>query len=327
MTGSQPPWLNRVAHGWSGLEIGALDKPVFTRDLWNVRYVDHASREELQAKYAEDALQKEHLDDIVDVDIIWTGETRLVDAIGDIPIDFVFASHVFEHVPDPIGWLDELANVLRDGGLVCLAIPDMRLCFDVNRTPTQMSDLIDAHLRNLHAPSYRQIYDFHSRIIEVDAAAMWAGNADYRNQWRSDLDPDGWAYELCMRHHETGEYVDAHCHVFTPQTFLDLFKRACRLGLSSFRIAYFESSQPGTIEFHVILEKLPKHADAAERLEMQLSSIPGDFADLVPWPPSHETPQIDPRSMVVSDSERRLLLVKRQIFERARSIVTGLLGR
>ena len=97
-----------------------------------------------------------------------------------------------------IGWLREIGSVLADGGRLCLAIPDKRLCFDVNRDLTTMADLVDAHLRGLSAPGFRQIYDFHSRIIEVDAAALWAGTADYRGTWRADLDPDEWAYELCL---------------------------------------------------------------------------------------------------------------------------------
>ncbi len=95
-------------------------------------------------------------------------------------VDFVFASHVIEHAPDMIGWLRQIGQVLGDGGQLYLAIPDKRLCFDVNRDLTTMADLVDAHLRGLSAPGFRQIYDFHSRIIEVDAAALWAGTADYR---------------------------------------------------------------------------------------------------------------------------------------------------
>lgn len=325
-------WLTAIEPGSRGLEIGALDKPVFDRGRWDVRYVDHATRAELMAKYAQDDAQREHLDDIVEVDIVWAGAGPLVDLVDDAPLDFVFASHVFEHVPDPIGWLGKLAAVLREGGLVCLAIPDKRLCFDVNRADTEMSDLIDAHLRALESPSYRQIYDFHSKIVAVDAAEMWAGTVDYSGTWRDDLDPDGWAYELCLRSRDAGEYVDGHCNVFTPSSFLDVYERMCRLGLVDYAIRFFEPSQPGTIEFHVILEKLPTGLSDEERLSRQLSSIPTTIEDLVPPPPVEPRPPADAGDhrptglapgaswMGVSDRERALIDTKRKMAARLRSL-------
>ena len=187
-----PDWLHLIdPERMRGLEIGALHKPRFDRTRTEVSYVDHAPTDELRHKYATDAAMADHLDEIVDVDFVWAGDRRLADAVGDRgPFDFVYASHVAEHAPDLIGWLDQLAEVLVDGGIVALALPDKRLCFDVNRALTEIADLVDAHLQGLTAPGYRQIYDFHSKMVAVDPALMWAGLADYRGVWRTDLDPD-----------------------------------------------------------------------------------------------------------------------------------------
>ena len=52
------------------------------------------------------------------VDVVWTGEGPLSDAVTDrMPYDFILASHVIEHIADVIGWLHELASVLRERGL------------------------------------------------------------------------------------------------------------------------------------------------------------------------------------------------------------------
>jgi len=338
---AQEGWLADVDPDAAGLEIGPLYTPRFARAHYpNVRYVDHAATDELREKYATDTFMAEHLDEIVDVDVVWDGSTPLLDALGAAgdgsgrPVEFVFASHVIEHAPDMIGWLRQIGQVLGDGGHLYLAIPDKRLCFDVNRDLTTMADLVDAHLRGLSAPGFRQIYDFHSRIIEVDAAALWAGTADYRDTWRADLDPDEWAYELCLKAQQTGEYVDGHCQVFTPSSFLDVYARLVALGLIDFRIETFHPSVWGTIEFRVVLEKLPDSMPADERRTVQLASIPASFADPVPAfsggaagspPPAEPLPE-GVVTIDVSTREQSLIEAKRRAVEKARALVGRVRG-
>ncbi len=339
----QEGWLAGIDPMASGLEIGPLHTPRFAREHYpNIRYVDHAGTDVLREKYASDAYMADHLHEIVDVDVVWDGSMPLADAVGAAgaagasgPVDFVFASHVIEHAPDMIGWLRQIGRVLGDGGELYLAIPDKRLCFDVNRDLTTMADLVDAHLRGLSAPGYRQIYDFHSRIIEVDAAALWAGSVDYRGTWRADLDPDEWAYELCRKAQQTGEYVDGHCQVFTPASFLDVYARLVALGLTDYRIETFHPSVWGTIEFRVVLEKLPDSMPADERRTLQLASIPAAFDDPVPaFAPGDTAPAApsEPRpegvvTIDVSTREQSLIEAKRRAIEKARSVVGRVRGR
>jgi hypothetical protein len=300
-----------------------------------VQYVDHATTEDLREKYATDTFMAQHLDEIVDVDFVWSGGASLLDVVGDAaPFDWAFASHVIEHAPDMIGWLRDIGSVLADGGRLCLAIPDKRLSLDVNRDLTTMADLVDAHLRRLSAPGFRQIYDFHSRARAVDAAGLWAGTVDYTGMWRDDLDPDEWAYELCLKAQQTGEYVDGHCQVFTPSSFLDVFARMAGLGLIDFRIAAFHPSVWGTIEFRLVLEKLPASMSADDRRDAQLASIP-TFDDPVPPFQGHQAPPSEPaRSTVegvvtidVSTREQSLIEAKRRTIEKARALTDRLRGR
>ena len=305
-----------------GLEIGPLDKPRLTKDRHRVQYVDHASTDDLRQKYAADDAMRDHLDDIVDVDHVWTGAEPLAEVVGDAgPFDYVFASHVAEHAPDLIGWLDQIAAVLSDDGRLYLALPDKRLCFDVNRDLTTIADLVDAHLRGLTAPGFRQIYDFHSRMIAVDAAAMWAGSVNYTGVERTDVDPDQWAYELCLKHQQTGEYVDGHCHVFTPASFLDLYARLVRLDLIGYRIEAFHPSAPGTIEFRVVLTKVASAPPADERRAQQLASIPA-FVETVPPAPAGPSGVVVSGWFPVSPREASVIRAKRRVAESVRRLVS-----
>jgi hypothetical protein len=74
-----------------GVEIGALDKPLVTRGMGQILYVDHADTATLRQKYASQASVS--AEQIVEVDGIW-GTNTLVEAIGGRTVDYVIASHV-----------------------------------------------------------------------------------------------------------------------------------------------------------------------------------------------------------------------------------------
>jgi SAM-dependent methyltransferase len=96
----------------TGIEIGPLLKPVITKNEGDIIYVDHVDTEALKAKYADDPNVDTRK--IVSVDAVWGSQT-LLQAVGR-RVDYVIASHVAEHVPDLVGWLGEIGEVLRPGG-------------------------------------------------------------------------------------------------------------------------------------------------------------------------------------------------------------------
>ncbi len=63
---------------------------------------------------------------------------------------------------------------------------------------------------------------------------------------------------------EHGSYVDTHCTVYTPVSFLAVFRDVIELGLIPFEIARIEPTQRNTIEFYVTLRKRSA-ASPAER--------------------------------------------------------------
>jgi hypothetical protein len=237
--------------GGRGLEIGPLNKPIITRAMGPVEYIDRATREDLQAWYAGDP--NLNPDDIVHVDHVWTDQ-KLIDVVGGQRLyDYLLGSHVIEHAPDLIGWLGEIAGVLADGGQAVFIVPDKRHTFDIDRRPSGGAELVDAHLRGLRRPDTRQIFDNFHYFRDPDTGLNRDG------QTPTEAAATQSAREilgLCRHIQDTQQYIDAHCWVFTPRSMVELLDLISRLDLLAFEIARLEA-EPGTNEFLLILRRLP----------------------------------------------------------------------
>lgn len=235
----------------------------------------------------------------------------------DAPFDYVIASHVIEHIPDPIDWMEDIGRILRPGGILSLIIPDKRYCFDINRTLTETSDLVDAYLRKLRQPSFRQVYDFKSRAIldMVDTVAVWSRTADYTGVVRQDVpDPDVAALERCRWMQTSDEFVDVHCHVFTPDSFMGLLEKLARLRLIHYEVAAFVPTEPNTLEFYVSLRWLDPAMSSEALLQQQLASVARTRTPSEP--PRRRAPLVE---MEVSELEQKLLNAKRRALSQLRA--------
>ena len=174
------------------------------------------------------------VDQIVDVDYPLGGRS-LHEAIGDDhEFDYVLASHVFEHLPDPITWLHDVHSVLKQGAVVLLAVPDKRYCFDILRSPSVVADIIGAYLERVTAPTARQIFDHFSSAVAWDGAISWTTAPIV-----DDLTPlhtEAEALDRATSAHATHDYDDVHCWVFTPTSFRRALTSLHRLGLLPFTI-------------------------------------------------------------------------------------------
>jgi hypothetical protein len=86
-----------------GIEIGPLNRPLVQKSDGPVLYVDHAAKADLIEHYASD--HAVNAANVVEVDAIW-GQQTLTEALGGEIFDYVLASHVVEHIPDLITWLE-----------------------------------------------------------------------------------------------------------------------------------------------------------------------------------------------------------------------------
>jgi SAM-dependent methyltransferase len=308
-----------------GLEIGPLASPRVHKSEGPIRYLDHASAAELKQKYETDLGMRHRLDEIVDVDYVIGDKQTISDAVvADAPFDYVIACHVLEHIPDPIDWMDDIARILRPGGLLSLVIPDKRYCFDINRSLTEVSDLVDANLRRLRQPSFREVYDFNSKALldMVDTTAVWKGDVDYSAATRQSVgDPDRFALEACRKMQTDDAFVDVHCHVFTPDSFLGVFEKLAHLGLTTFEVADFSPTPFNTFEFYVSLRLLDASAGSASLLQQQRASVARARSLAHTRDPRRTPTKSGLMLLEVSGREQRLLMAKRSTVARVRGLL------
>lgn len=222
---------------WRILEIGPSHAPIAPRsDGWKTTVVDHADRESLVAKYARDSTVDTSR--IEQVDVVWTGGS--LDAL--IPVerhgsfDLLIASHVIEHVPDPIGLLIAAERLLRpDRGIVSLAVPDKRTCFDFFRPPSTTGKMLGAHRdqRARHLPA--DIFDGHAYLSALNGQTGWGWQAAAAVR---PMHPLGAAFRrfLAAADGPDAPYEDCHGWVFTPASFELIILELGQIGLIDWRV-------------------------------------------------------------------------------------------
>ncbi len=238
--------------GGLGLEIGALTKPVLRRPRHRVLYADHADTETLRAKYAGDANVSQA--DILPVDVVWNPGTPLHQAVGGKCFDHVVASHVIEHAPNLVAWLDEIRAVLRPFGSLRLAIPDKRYCFDFLRPETGLADVLESHLLQRTRPAAQDILEFWGYHRNVPADAAWRGEYPADRSFHVFEMPA--ALQRCRESADGTAYHDVHCWVFTPQSFATIMEGLGELGLLGFACNGIHRTAPGELEFFVHLMRM-----------------------------------------------------------------------
>ena len=113
------------------LEIGPGYNPLLPKsEGFQVETADYTDASGLRAKYAGNP--SVDIAQIETVDHVLKGGKTLADCIGKPgAFDVVVASHVIEHTPDMLGFLQSCETLLSPGGVLLLAVPDKRNCFDV----------------------------------------------------------------------------------------------------------------------------------------------------------------------------------------------------
>lgn len=215
------------------LEVGPSYNPLFPKASGRpVRVLDHASRDELVAKYRDDP-GADHTR-IEEVDFVWRrGPMSEAVPPGERgTFDVMVASHVVEHTPDLVGFLVSAQEILRPSGRFLLVVPDKRFCFDYFRPPSTTGEVLNAHLgrRSRHTPG--TIFDQLAYSVSTGGRVAWS---------QEPLGPMKLEHDLAMARTQLtppaadAPYTDAHNWRFTPAWFRLIILELAWLGLADWR--------------------------------------------------------------------------------------------
>ncbi|WOJ89516.1 methyltransferase domain-containing protein [Methylocapsa polymorpha] len=180
-------------------------------------YIDHYTTADLRSKYPLGGEVASH--DIVNVDFVDDGRPLAEITADKAPFDYVVASHVIEHVPDLVGWLKDILAVLKDGGTLALWIPDKRFTWDLFRRLSAREEIRAAYEERRARPGLRCIMDHFAYATNVVCWHLWE---DFRIVRDVKYTHGPELLAVAARQYEAGNYIDVHCWVFTPWSFLDL---------------------------------------------------------------------------------------------------------
>jgi SAM-dependent methyltransferase len=225
-----------------GLEIGPLHRPMPLPDGVRVTYTDSFSTDALKQVWAREV--DGH--DIAAIDVVTDATT--LDGIADASFDFVVASHVLEHLENPISGLRHALRVLRPGGVLLLALPDRRATFDAARPPTPLAHVIRDYCGGVPA-SRRRHYEEWVTLVEHlsgDEAARRAGELERQR------------YPI-------------HFHVWSPMEFMALLEAVEPIMPAGFDVDFFKANGPEGVW---ILRRKPPEATRGPQAAATRSSTP-----------------------------------------------------
>lgn len=226
--------LRPVPRGGRVIEIGPSFSPIAPKaEGWNTVTLDHTTREGLVEKYR--GHQGVNVGRIEEVDVVWTSGplSDAVDRALHGTFDAFVASHVIEHTPDMLAFLDSAATLLKQDGVVVLAVPDKRYCFDYFQPLTTIGQILAAssERRSRHSP--RLAFDFAAYYVEDGGLGAWG-------QWPSRglrlIHSVEDARDLAAKVRADEYYVDIHAWRFTPASFELLLLDLARLGKTDWRV-------------------------------------------------------------------------------------------
>jgi SAM-dependent methyltransferase len=221
------------------IEVGASFRPLVPkRHGWNTCVVDHDTREGLLAKYARADVSG---DEIEEVDILWR-EGPLHQAFPSETwgrYDALVASHVLEHMPDLVAFLDSARRLLTDEGHLVFALPDRRWCFDFFRPPSLAGDALLAHHQRRVRHSPATLFNEVAYSVTLGGQPGWTAGASAEDL--RFVHAPGMAARVFQAAIDPADvYRDAHAWQFTPASFELMILDLSLAGVCDWKVGWLE---------------------------------------------------------------------------------------
>ncbi|MFO1098524.1 MAG: methyltransferase domain-containing protein [Xanthobacteraceae bacterium] len=232
----------------AGLEIGPGFSPLLPKIAgFNVETLDYTDRDELIKKYAGNKLVD--INRIEEVDYVTAGRPILdvIQARGTY--DYIVASHVIEHVPDFINFINSCSKLLKVDGLLVLAAPDKRYCFDMFQPISSTGEILQAYIERRDRPSPGKVFDSVAYDVLRSGLPSWGPEEAGPLKFNQTLSS---ASEIFDRARSSNSYIDVHVWRFVPSSFRLIVEDLNVMGKIDLRENAFVQ---GNSEFFVALSR------------------------------------------------------------------------
>jgi hypothetical protein len=192
----------------TGVEIGpGMSPQIFPGPDINVLYVDEMTKEDWEKTYAYKREKWEG--DAIKVDFsLYRSGGALNLPVENGSLDFIFGSHVFEHLVNPLQHVANWLGKLKSGGRIYMIIPYARASLDYRQATSTMPDLLAEYQSGGTALEFKH----YKRIFGAKAEKAFA------------------------------EHRSLHVHFYTPELLADIFEYAgANLGLKRYRIHHHDN--------------------------------------------------------------------------------------
>lgn len=238
------------------LEFGPLNRPLLhKREFTNIYYADVKSTNEIKKLYtSNDYLKKTGIivdvSTIVDIDYIIKGSYK--ETFGSKKFDVIYLSHVVEHIPNIIGFFQEVYDLLKKDGRLIIIYPDKKYCFDHFRNSASFRDAYSTYKFGLKENS-RLAFDFSYNVVSENNPKFFWESKNIVNVISKNSIEDAMKYYETINNNK--EFEDIHFWPFSDYDFLLFIYEMKRAKLFKFEIEEYFPTEINNQEFMVILKK------------------------------------------------------------------------
>ncbi|AFY35629.1 methyltransferase domain-containing protein [Calothrix sp. PCC 7507] len=134
-----------------GVEIGPGTNPqVLPSTKIDITYIEQSSPEQWNTLYNDTGKYPVNPK-------LWSryqiGEAHSL-PVPDGSLDFIFSSHVFEHLANPLGHLQYWHSKLKAGGLILAVVPDVAGCKDYVYRPCPLNNILQEYQQGIMEPNF-----------------------------------------------------------------------------------------------------------------------------------------------------------------------------